>query len=576
MHNGRIAFPGGSSYRLLVLPRTECMTPGLLKRIETLVAEGAQVVGSPPLRSPSLSGYPGCDARVAEGAEALWGGFETPERISVKHHGNGKIYWGVPLEPEVESPRSSPVTESRWIGYPEGRPEVEAPVETRYYKRTFVIEKGRDLESAEVSITADNAFTLWVNGREAAKGDDFNVLVNRPITRFLESGENILAVAVDNLGTAPNPAGLIAAVELRYEGGGTKVIRTDASWRAGRVIDEEWMRTPKIPETWKPAKDLGEFSMAPWGLRMEEDPCPELYPDYAAVASLLRELGVPEDFSSEGPIRHTHRSTHEREIYFVSNRTAAPVRTECRFRIAEGAPELWHPVTGELRPLPLFTREKGQTVIPLRFEAFESYFVVFRKGGFEGSVSITEGANFSGLRETLELEGAWEVSFDPEWGGPERIVFDRLQDWTTSEKRGIRYYSGIAAYRKRFAWTPPAGSATRLFIDLGTVHDLARVRLNGIDVGTAWCAPWRVEVSAALKSGENILEIEVANRWPNRLAGDREEPDAGVRTVKWDSGLLGGKEYRTGRYTYTTNARSDGPLPSGLLGPVRILTECDR
>ncbi len=95
-------------------------------------------------------------------------------------------------------------------------------------------------------------------------------------------------------------------------------------------------------------------------------------------------------------------------------------------------------------------------------------------------------------------------------------------------------------------------------------------------MGVIWCAPWRIDISDALKEGENNLEIEVANRWINRLLGDRQEPDANVRTVKFENGLMGGKEYTTGRYTFTTKSAMSSfnftePLSSGLLGPVRIV-----
>ena len=114
------------------------------------------------------------------------------------------------------------------------------------------------------------------------------------------------------------------------------------------------------------------------------------------------------------------------------------------------------------------------------------------------------------------------------------------------------------------------------YIDLGKVNDIARVKLNGTEIGVIWCASWRIDISGVLKKGINELEIEVANRWINRLLGDRQEPDANVRTVKFENGLLGGQEFNTGRYTFTTKQamgsfRFTEPLPSGLLGPVRIM-----
>jgi len=146
-------------------------------------------------------------------------------------------------------------------------------------------------------------------------------------------------------------------------------------------------------------------------------------------------------------------------------------------------------------------------------------------------------------------------------------------DWTAHEMRGIKYYSGIASYKKTFNIEKLENKA--YYIDLGVVHDIARVKLNGKDIGVVWCAPWRIDGSEALKEGENQLEIEVANRWINRLLGDRQKPDANVRTVKFENGLMGGKEYTTGRYTFTTDAAMESfkftePLSSGLLGPVTI------
>ena len=76
-------------------------------------------------------------------------------------------------------------------------------------------------------------------------------------------------------------------------------------------------------------------------------------------------------------------------------------------------------------------------------------------------------------------------------------------------------------------------------------------------------------------TGVQTCALPISNRWINRLLGDRLEPDANVRTVKFGNGLLGGKEFTTGRYTFTLEQalrsfKFTEPLPSGLLGPVRI------
>ena len=71
--NGRIVFPGGMSYRILVLPELQTMTPKLLRTIQQLIEAGATVIGAPPQKSPSLENYPQCDGEVKRLATEIWG-----------------------------------------------------------------------------------------------------------------------------------------------------------------------------------------------------------------------------------------------------------------------------------------------------------------------------------------------------------------------------------------------------------------------------------------------------------------------------------------------------------------------
>ena len=97
----KIVFPGGMSYRLLVLPNQETMTPGLVTKIRQLVEAGAHVVGRPPIKSPSLSGYPGCDEVVLQESKRLWGSTEVPTAMTVRTVGKGTIAWGGEACPPV-------------------------------------------------------------------------------------------------------------------------------------------------------------------------------------------------------------------------------------------------------------------------------------------------------------------------------------------------------------------------------------------------------------------------------------------------------------------------------------------
>jgi hypothetical protein len=171
--------------------------------------------------------------------------------------------------------------------------------------------------------------------------------------------------------------------------------------------------------------------------------------------------------------------------------------------------------------------------------------------------AIIGSVNFPKAIPVTTLEGAWEVSSDPKWGGPEKVIFDKLYDWSKSENDGIKYYSGIATYRKSFVRPGSLSDDSKVWLDLGRVEKIARVKLNDKDLGVVWCAPWRIDITDCLKAGSNDLEIEVANLWPNRLIGDADKPQA--ERFTW---TIQGHPY---------NVKSQ-LLPSGLLGPVQLLT----
>jgi hypothetical protein len=104
------------------------------------------------------------------------------------------------------------------------------------------------------------------------------------------------------------------------------------------------------------------------------------------------------------------------------------------------------------------------------------------------------------------------------------------------------------------------------------------VKLNGKDLGTLWKAPYRVDITGAVKAGENVLQIRVVNLLVNRMIGDEFLPEDSERnkngTLKqWPVWLEEGKPSPTGRRTFTTwrGLKKEDPLQeSGLLGPVTV------
>ncbi|MDR1958734.1 MAG: discoidin domain-containing protein [Planctomycetaceae bacterium] len=244
-------------------------------------------------------------------------------------------------------------------------------------------------------------------------------------------------------------------------------------------------------------------------------------------------------------------------IYFVANLSADPDHMQCAFRVTGLQPELWDPLTGEMRTAKAFRQESERTVVPLDLTGYGSVFVVFRKPIPVIQQGTTEN-NSPKMDRRFLIDGGWDVTFDEKWGGPKNVFFETLIPWNQSETDAVRYYSGAAVYRK--AVRIPEDfvadkTAYRYVLQLGNVSEIAEVWLNGRPLGTVWARPYQVDVTDAVRAGENMLEIAVVNHWANRIIGDASLPEPERRTQ--------------------TNIRKLTPqtplMDSGLTGPVMIL-----
>lgn len=276
------------------------------------------------------------------------------------------------------------------------------------------------------------------------------------------------------------------------------------------------------------------------------------------VEEELTRAGVKPDFtvSPGGPdtnVLFVHRRTSEADIYYVDNRNARAQTVEASFAVEGRAAELWHADTGKMEAAS-YSMTDGRTTVPLKLDAYGTVFVVFRGKTAKRSRVLPAVVE----TEQATLGGPWQVAFEAGRGAPAAVTFDGLRSWSENADAGIRYFAGHAMYTKHFDATAgmlKPGAETS--IDLGDVANLAEVTLNGKSLGTAWKAPYRVDATDALKAGDNLLEVRVVDLWVNRLIGDQ-QPDAKVK------------------YTFTTRnpyQASSPLLPSGLLGPVRIVRD---
>jgi len=583
--NGQLVLPDGMSYRMLVLPRVRTMTPQLLRKIRDLVAEGATVLGTPPVKSPSLEGYPECDQEVKAIARELWGDGEAPENSSPRSFGKGRVIWNrALLKPETPYASATSFESAQWIWFGEGNPAEFAPPGRRYFRRHFEVDNAREIVSARMVVTADDSFECWFNNNRSDSGSNRTL----DVTSRLKPGLNIVAVAaVNEPGKADSltPAGLAAALTINYRDSSIQEVLTDAAWEATGTMPENWPAAAASGSNWSPALVLGPVGMAPWGEIDQELEAEDAILDLAVAGEVLAKLDVPPDFHATAPLNYIHKRIGDADVYFVANPGDRAIEALCTFRVSGRQPELWWPDTGRIESAAAFETSVAHTSLPLRLDPSGSVFVVFRSA-IHGTTQPARKKNWIEFETVQEITGPWELGFPQDRGAPQNVALDSLVSWSNHLDSGVRHFSGSATYRRTFDWNPSQKNpenGQRTFLDLGDVQIIAEVRLNGQDLGTLWKAPFRVEITSALKERDNTLEIRVTNLWINRMIGDEHLTEDSDRKTdgtleEWPQWLTADQPSPAGRFTFTTHRlwRGDEPLvESGLLGPVTLQVSAD-
>jgi hypothetical protein len=274
------------------------------------------------------------------------------------------------------------------------------------------------------------------------------------------------------------------------------------------------------------------------------------------LAEVLTAMKMDPDFTYTKPQANTnlmfvHRKAGNTEFYWINNRNSSVEDLEATFRIEGKTAEIWHPETGTIEQAS-YNMADGLTKVPLHLQPNDAVFVVFREKTKEKSRAITQLVE----KQLATVEGPWNVSFQSDRGAPAQIVLETLTPWNENADQGVKYFSGTAGYTKTIqASNDWFTSDTQLWLDLGDVKNLAEVLVNDKSLGIVWKTPFRINVTDALKAGENTIEVKITNLWVNRLIGDQQP---GVKS----------------KITYTTMPfyQANSPLfPSGLLGPVMIV-----
>ena len=279
---------------------------------------------------------------------------------------------------------------------------------------------------------------------------------------------------------------------------------------------------------------------------------------FADVGTALDARSQPRDWQIDGiddsAVAVLKRQLDDGALWFVSNRSGARITGALSLRIAGYASEFWSADSGDIRPS-TYHVVNGRTVVPIDLAKDAAVFVVMRHRSAVPSRTIASGRTHA----VAELEGGWRVSFPAQGDMAAFQKVGPLGSWSGAGKP-TRYFSGTGTYTHDILvkrdWK---AKGRRLFLKLGDVREIAEVRVNGRTAGVAWKPPFTVEVTDALKTGRNRIEIAVANLWVNRLIGDA-QPGASKVTV-------------TNGPSYTSDAHVKS---SGLLGPVTLVAEDDR
>lgn len=585
--HGLLSLPHGVTYRVLVLPEQETMRPELLRKIRDLIRDGAVVLGRPPVKSPTLKGFPSSDAEVKGLAAEIWG-TEPLSASGERKFGQGKAVWGSSLEsvfaslsvpPDFESSAAIRYTHRRngetdiyFLANPKPRP-VKATVSLRAGKRTPELwwpDSGRIERPAVYEFGAD---TIRLPITLEPLASTF-VVLRQPdlaaprMVSVIHNGEEVLGTKpiparIETGGDNPNNFGF--ALWVKPKDDTTLVQEANRGVVGMKDKRNEVFAAPH-------GNTFGESGHAGAGLAVGTNGvcifehgasynAPTLVHAVALtgwthVAVVYRD-GQPSLYLN-GTLAHTGLKSEHLVHSGASQSGAARFRGELgeieTFARALTDKEVLDlaksmALPGDRNALPLVTVVETQDGPKAWISRNGEYRFQFASGGNTILKATTVPA-------PQEIAGPWEIRFTPGWGAPDKISCNHLIDWTERPEEGIRHYSGKATYTTSFKLPDSAlrvpGSA--FVLSLGEVHDVATVRVNGRAFAPLWLAPWRIDIVSALKPGLNQLEIEVVNVWNNRLVGDAKLPPGQRRT-----------------YLAVSAVKPEAPLlPAGLLGPVTL------
>jgi hypothetical protein len=521
VRDGKIVLKSGMTYRVLVMPQIDKMSPRVIRKIRLLVQQGATVVAPKPTASPSLADYPECDNEVHRLANEVWSNVDGGQ-VTKHQFGSGRVVDGVPLKELFAEMGVSP---------------------------DFAVTGGdRDAEIDSIHRATNNADFYFVSNqayRPVVIDATFRVHGRMPELWHADTGATepapvwYVANGKTHVRLPLDPAGSVFVV-FRHPFGGSHLV-----------------------------------SLVKGGLAAPH--APVIHIGHAAY--------LPDDGSSNGVdvtekiadfVAHGHTTIPVTNGMFGDPAVNHVKHLEIDYTI-NGKPMKKSIAENDSLVLLRTAEEWGSPDYDVRGDKVVSW----AGGTFTAKASNGKTVMHHVAPALLAAaSGPWNLTFPPNWGAPAHATFPSLISWPASSNDGIKYFSGTATYHTTMnipAFLVAPGRV--LCLDLGKVKNFARVKFNGHDLGILWKAPFRLDVTGMAKAGANTLEIQVTNLWPNRLIGDEQQPPEvqyrrGGEIAKIPDWLWAGKgKPKTKRYTFTTWHFYDKNSPlmeSGLIGPVVV------
>ena len=591
VRDGRLVLPSGMSYRYLLLPETDRMTVPMANKIRELAEAGARVIAGRRLKgAPGLTNYPQSDKEIEKVAAALWdtGRVMTGKKLA-------EVFVQDGLKPDFEGRglrymhRQDKDADFYFVANPEPhrvefvcsfrvtgkRPEFWQP-ESGRIGPVPAFQETDGVTRIPLSLwPCESVFVVFRPGTVTAAARIVSVTRNgEELLRFDATAPKTEAAI-----NATNTFTITAWVNTSDD---TAIPREAVAGTVARIPRNDALYPPPGHEVWGDADAGAGFAVGRNGVCVHEHGASYFSTSLAYAAALTNWThvavvyhdGKPTLYLNGKPV-HTGlkspRTVHP-GVGVAHQRKVAPFSGELA-----GMQAFDHVLTDlEIAELAKEHPDGKANTASCAFDLMRGLIWQSDKYTIKTGDGQARQLNVA-LPPSQEIAGPWEISFDPKWGGPAKVTFDKLEDWSKRPEEGIKYYSGTATYRKVFSHQSSVVGG-RTYLDLGNVEVMARVRVNGKDCGIAWKPPYRLDVTDALKPGENALEIDVVNLWINRMIGDEQLPlDSHWKDfetlLEWPDWFKDGKPRLSGRYTFATarHYQKDTPLvASGLLGPVTI------